>query len=144
MKSDRILTAIFLGCLSTIAYEILTRIFVLLGYGKYSLYQLDSMIVTINRADTIIGLVVSCLVSILTSALFYFALAVIGTEHLVVKSILFSLLMWAALEIIFTSIIEGKSIPVRPLGDYYSHMAGAIVYGITQGLLLKQFLFGKS
>ena len=143
LKSDRTLIAVLLGCISTLAYEILTRIFMLLGYGKYSLYQLDSLIVTTNRIDTIIGFIVACLVSVLTAVVFYFVLAAINTEHLVIKSILFSLLVWAALELLFTAIIEGKSVPARPISDYYSHLLGAIVYGITQGLLFKQLLFSN-
>ena len=143
MKSDRTLIAVLSGCLSTLAYEILTRIFMLLGYGKYSLYQLDSLIVTSNRPDIVIGFIISCLVSVLTAVLFYLVLTIINTEHLVIKSIIFSLLVWAALELLFTAIIEGESIPVRPISDYYSHLLGAIVYGITQGLLFKQLLFSN-
>ena len=143
MKSDRPLTAAFLGILSTLPYEIFTRIFLYLGYGIYSLYQLDSTVVTINKTNVPIGFVVSCSVSVLTSVIFYFLINAINSEHLVIKSILFSVLIWTTTELIFTAVIEGKFIPIRPIDDYYSHMLGAVVYGITQGLLFKQLLFSK-
>jgi len=143
LKSDKALMAAFSGILSTLPYEIFTRILLFFGYGKYSFYQLDSLIITTNRIDVIMGFIISSLVSVLTAVLFHFTLASIKTEHLVIKSILFSLLMWAAMEIVFTAIIEGKTIPVRPISDYYNHLLGVIIYGITQGLLFKQLLFSK-
>jgi len=49
-----------------------------------------------------------------------------------------------AKELIFTGSIDGKFIPIRPISDYYSHLVGSIVFGITLGLLLKKFLIKPS
>lgn len=143
MKSDRPLTAVFSGILSALLYEVSTCIFLFLEFGKYSLFQLDGLIITADRIEPIIGLVISCLISALTSILFYLSLKVLNSEHLVLKSIIFSLLVWAFLEIIFTGMIEGKSIPFRPIDDYYIHLLGAVIYGLAQGLLFRKLLFNK-
>ncbi len=143
LKSDRVLIAALIGVFSTLPYEILTRILKFLGYGKYSLYQLDSHIVTVNRINAPIGFLVSCSVSVFISVVFYFLLKAITSQNLVIKSILFSIFAWTTMELMFTSTIEGTYIPIRPMGDYYSHALGAVIFGVAQGLLLKQFLFNK-
>ena len=54
MKYDKPLVAALIGALSTIPAEILTRAFVSFGIGQYSVYQLDSLLITQNRPTPII------------------------------------------------------------------------------------------
>jgi hypothetical protein len=144
MKLDKLTIAGIIGVTSTLTYEIFTRLLIFAGIGKYSIYQLDGFIVSINRIDSILGLVISSLVSGWGAVLFYLALMHTNTNCLVIKNIMFTLLMWGVLEAVFTATIEGKFIPIRPISDYYIHVFGSIILGITQGLLFNFFLFKKS
>ena len=41
-------------------------------------------------------------------------------------------------------LIEGrKFVPIRPMGDYYSHFFSVIAYGLTLGVLLQKYLQNK-
>lgn len=140
MTYDKPMVAILLGAISTLTYELFTRIAILFDYGKYSLYELDSLMVTANRPVTIIGLVVGCVIGGTVAVLFYFALKTLGTDYLIFKAIAGGLLTWAVLEAVFIIAIEGKFIPARSVNDYYVHIIGAIIYGFTLGLLFKKFL----
>lgn len=145
IKLDKPLIAVALACIATIPYEIFTRIFLLFGIGKYSFYELDSLVVTISdRPNLVIGIVISCLVAGVYGISFYYALAKLGTDYLIIKATFSSLLVWGVLELVFTATIEGHHIELRPINDYYTHMAGAIVLGLTFGILLKKFLLKKS
>ncbi len=140
MTYEKPMVAVLLGGLSTIAYEIFTRIALLLGFGKYSLYQLDSLIITMNRPVDFIGFFVSFTVGGLVAAIFYFSLKKIGTDYLIVKAIFFTgLLIWVLLEVVFLA-IEGREIPLRPIEGYIVHMFGALIFGLTVGLLFKKYL----
>jgi len=138
---DKPLVAVAIGVLSTIPYELFTRLMLILGIGEYSLYQLDSLIVTINRPSLSMGIIISFLVGGVVSTVFYYSLKKLGPDYIVLKAIVASLLTWATLEVLFTATIEGKYIPIRPIDDYFVHMAGSIVFGITLGLLLNKYLF---
>jgi len=140
LKYDKPLVAALIGFASTIPYEIFTRILLLFGMGKYSLYQLDSLVVTINRPSTTMGLIVSFAVGGVLGVILYYALEKVGTDYIVVKATFLSVFVWVILELIFTSVIEGKTIDIRPMSDYYSKMFGSIAFGVTQGWLLKKFL----
>ncbi|MEA4848797.1 MAG: hypothetical protein VB106_16320 [Clostridiaceae bacterium] len=115
-----------------------------MGYGKFSLYQLDSLIITANRPEPVLGILVSCIVSGFSAVLFYFLLTALNMEHLITKSIAFTLLIWAVLEVVFIGNIEGTFIAVRPISDYYIHFLGSVAHGITQGILFKHLLFKQS
>jgi len=141
MKNDKVLIAMIIGSVSTVAYEIITQIFVVTGIAKYSLYQLDSFIITLNRQTYFIGIMISFIVASFSSAIFYYLILKVGAEHLLIKSISFALLIWAVLEAFFMVNIENRLIDPRPISDYYNHMIGAMGYGIVQGLLYKKFLF---
>lgn len=141
MKNDKILLAALLGALSTIPAEIVTRIFTLSGVGKYSIYQADSLIITINRPSVVMGFFISCIIGGISSSLLYLVLQKIGIEHIIIKTAIVSLLLWVLLELIFTFSIEGRFIDIRPVNDYYLHLIGAVIFGTTQGILFKRYLF---
>jgi len=115
-----------------------------LDIGKYSIYQLISLIVTINRPTEGIGFIVNCIIGSFFGIVLYYALSRAGQDYLIVKSFGASLLFWALAELIFTSTIEGRFIDIRPISDYYTHLAGASSYGITVGLMFKAYLFNPS
>ena len=143
MIQDKVLIIGLLGVLSTIPGEIASRIFAYFGIGKYGIYELASLIITFNRPVFTIGLIVDFLVSSVFAILLYFIFEKFGSCHLVIKTTLCSLLVWLVCELLFTGIIEGKYIPIRPINDYYSHIFSAMIFGITLGLLLKKFIFKK-
>lgn len=143
LKQDKPLIAILLGALSTIAYELFTRLTIFLGAGEYSLYQLDSLIITLDRPTPILGAVISFIVAGFGSAIFYYTLLKIGSDYLIIKSIAFNMLIWSVLEAFFMAVIESRIIEPRAIKDYYNHMFGIIIYGITLGVLYKKFLFKK-
>ncbi|WP_284037143.1 hypothetical protein [Neobacillus sp. 114] len=141
MIEDKVLKISLLGVLSTIPGEIASRILVYFGFGKYGIYELASLIVTINRPVFTIGLIVDFLVGSFFAILIYFIFEKFGSSHLVIKTTLSSLLAWLVCEVLFSALIEGKYIPIRPINDYYSHIFSAMIFGITLGLLIKKFIF---
>ncbi|HJV16305.1 MAG TPA: hypothetical protein VJ546_02805 [Bacillales bacterium] len=143
MEQDKILIIALLGALSTISGEIAARILVYMGIGKFSIYELASLIITFNRPEEMIGIIIDFLVGSFFAILLYFLSKKLGLSHIVIKTVMCSLLAWLVCELIFTAIIEGKYIDIRPISDYYSHIFSAIIFGITLGLLLKKFIFKK-
>jgi len=142
MKYDKPTLAMFMGALSTIPYEIVTRILMTFGFAKYSVYQLTSFMITLDRPNVILGAIYSIILGSLLSLVFYYALKFLDHDYFIVKSIGISLLNWLTLEVIFMWLIEGRNfIPHRPINDYYSEMIGSIVFGITLGLLFRYYLF---
>lgn len=141
MKFDKPTIALLIGALATIPYEIFTRILVALGFAKYSVYQLNSFMITLNRSNIILGMMSCIIISGIISLIFYYSLMIINYDCLMIKSITISLLSWLILEVIFMWLIEGRGlIPYRPINDYYSELLGAIVFGITLGVLFKNYL----
>lgn len=143
MKDDKPLLVFLFGIISTIPFEIITRINMYSGFGAYSLYQLDSFVITITRPNTIIGLVVSSLVGGTSAVLFYISLSKIGDNHIVIKSILFNALIWSILEFVLTAYLEAKYFPLRPMGDYWGELFGAAAFGASVGLLFKRYILRK-
>lgn len=143
MIQDKVLVVGLLGVLSTIPGEIISRIFVYFGIGKYGIYELASLIITFNRPVFTIGIIVDFLVGSVFAILLYFIFEKLGSCHLIIKTTLCSLLSWLVCELLFTSTVEGKYIPIRPINDYYSHILSAMIFGITLGLLLKN-LFSRN
>jgi hypothetical protein len=143
MIQDKVIIIGLLGVLSTIPGEIASRILVYFGIAKFGIYELASFIITLNRPVFIIGLIVDFLVGSVFAVLLYFIFEKLGSCHLVIKTTVCSLLAWLVCELLFTAIIEGKYISIRPINDYYSHIFSALIFGITLGLLLKKFIFKK-
>lgn len=141
MKYDKPLIAALTGALSTISGEIFTQVFIFIGIGKHSIYQLTSLFITLNRPTEIIGLVMEFALGGFVGISFYYALNKIGRDYMVVKSLFVSILFFFVAEITFTMFIEGRFIDIRPINDYYIHFGGAFVFGITQGLLFNRYLF---
>jgi hypothetical protein len=148
LQYNKPLLAALIGALSTVPGEILTQVLVFLGIGKYSLYQLDSLLITFNRPSIIMGLIVNVIAGGFIAIIFYYAISKLGQDYLVFKSTGVGLLFWLVFELIFTATIEGRFIEIRPISDYYIHIFGTIVFGITLGLLFNKYLFnlpaGKS
>jgi ABC-type branched-subunit amino acid transport system permease subunit len=141
LKTTNSLIVALFGSISTIPYELSTRFLISLGIGKYSVYHLTSLIVTLNRPKTFMGIVICFVISALFSLVFLYILKKLGFDYLIIKSIIFSLFIWINMETLFVWLIEGpKLIQPRPISDYYLHMFGSLIFGITQGLLYKKYL----
>ncbi|ERI91901.1 hypothetical protein HMPREF1982_02944 [Clostridiales bacterium oral taxon 876 str. F0540] len=141
LKDDTILVAGLIGVISTVVAEVVTQIFKLIGVTKNSLFELSSMVITLNRPTIVIGLFVSASVGGFLSILLYFAFEKFGSQHLIMKCIGISIIMWVALEMVFTFSIEARLIRERPISAYYGHLVGAIIFGIAEGILFRRYLF---
>lgn len=144
MKFDKPLVAAAIGAVSMVPGEVITRGLLSLGLGKYSVFELHSMVVTINRPSESMGFVVSCIIGAITAVVFYYAIGIIGQDYLVHKAVGAAILFWFAAEMIFTATIEGHFIDIRPISDYAIHFIGVVGYGITLGLLFNRYLFNSS
>jgi len=144
MNNNRILIAATIGALSTLPAEIVTRVLLFLGMGKYSLYDLCSFTITVNRPITIIGLIIVFLGGSLVGVLLYLSIEKWGSDYLFIKGIMAGLFFWVAWEFMFTAFIEGIFIAIRPINDYYVHIIGTTIFGAIMGLFFKIFLFKKS
>jgi hypothetical protein len=141
MNFDKPLVAILIGILSTIPYEIFTRIILFFGIGKYSEYQLSSLVVTLDRPSAVMGFFVSSFLGGFSALIFYYALNKLGSDYLLIKGLFTGLIVFLVLETIFTWLIEGpKLIPLRPMSDYFIHMLGSSIFGSTMGILFKRYL----
>lgn len=128
-RNDRAI--VLIGILSTIPYEIFTRVLVALGVGKYSVYQLSSLVVTLNRPTAILGALTTLIVSCVIAMIFYHILKKLGSEYVVIKGAVTGLFSWLVTEVIYTWLIEGPGHAFRPVSDYYLEAAGSTVFGIV-------------
>jgi len=144
VEYDKPLIAGLLGALSTLIGEISTQLLIYLGVGKYSIYQLDSLLITFNRPSIIVGFIVNFIAGGFIGILFYYAISKLGQDYLVFKGAGVGLLSWGIFELILTATIEGNFIDIRPMSDYYIHLVGTIVFGITLGALFNKYLFNAS
>lgn len=141
MKDGQPLIAGIFGALATIPYEIFTRILVALNIGKYSAYELTSLIITLNRPEAILGGVVSFTLGGVFAIAFYYSLEKLGSDYVIFKSMGLSLFIWVTIEAIYVWLVEGPGlVDPRPLDDYYIHMFGSFIYGLTLGLLFYKYL----
>lgn len=144
MDDDRILKVIVVGIISTIIAEIASRVFLAIGIGKYSVYQLNSLIITLNRPSETIGFILNIIVGSALSVLLFLVLKRWGNRYVFVECLMASSFIWLLYELFFTLAIENKTIEIRPINDYYNHMVGTIIFGLSMGLLLKRFIFKKT
>ncbi len=141
MYNDKPLMAAIIGSLSTISAEIVSRIMLYFGIGQYSIYLLDSLVLTLNRPNFLLGLYINFSIGGLVGIMFYYALKTIGQTNLLIKSTFVGLVSSAFAEILLSAIVEGKYIPDRPIGDYYLHIVGATLFGLTMGIAFKYCIF---
>jgi hypothetical protein len=134
-----------LGVLATIPYEIFTRIMLFFKIGKYSVYELSSLIVTIRTPDLFLGIVIATVVGGTIAVIIYYSLIkLIGCGYVTIKTTLISILCWVMIETVYTGLIEGPGqIRLRPINDYYIQMFGTVIFGIVMGILFKKYLLGK-
>ena len=142
MKIDKPTASLILGALSTIPYEMLTTVLKLMGYAKYSVYELSSLMITLNRPHRLLGSFLSMTLGASIAIILYrIVVWHFGWENLIFKSVFLNLLSWILLEGLFMWLIEGRNlIPFRPISDYYSHLFSVIIYGLILGLLFQKYL----
>lgn len=146
LNDDKIIIAGAIGALSTVVSDIVTNILVSEGFGKYSVYKLVSFDVTITgkRPSELMGLIIYFITGSILGVLIYLILKRWGHRYAILICVLATTLMWFTYENIMTSTIEGKTVPLRPVSDYYVHLIGSICYGVTMGLMMKGFIFKKN
>jgi hypothetical protein len=143
LKVDKTLVLGIIGVASTIISELITWIGRLTGLANYSDYELSSLIITGNRPSVPLGFVVDGSIGVIVSAILFRLVKETTEKYILLKSILTGIIAWIIIEILITAIIEGKTVPFRELSGYYTHLIGAIGFGITQGLLFKRYVLKK-
>jgi hypothetical protein len=141
LRNNKILTIGLIGALSTVSSEIFTQVCKPLGIARYSIYELSSLLITGDKPLIILGLFVSPIIGAVNATLLYYLLKKLKYNNLFTICITSSILMWIVLETIITIFFESKIIPMRPISGHYGHLASAIIFGITEGILFKMFLF---
>lgn len=141
MLSQKLLKSAVLGALSTITGWIITTILVALQIGQHPTYELNSLMVTINRPSFMVGLIVNFIAGGFVALLLCLLFEKLGPVYMITWSVCGGLAIWLIFEIFFTAVIEGKSIPIRPLSDYFVHLAGTICFGISLGMFFKYILY---
>jgi hypothetical protein len=140
MKDDKLLISGLLGAISTIPSEIISLILKYLGFGKYSIYQLASLFITLNRPSYILGIILDMLAGSLVAVLLYLIFEKLNPTHIGIKILIASLFAWLFCELAFTFSIEGRFIDIRPINDYYNNLISAVVFGGSLGLLYKKIV----
>ncbi|EMS69936.1 hypothetical protein [Ruminiclostridium cellobioparum] len=143
MKEDKTLILGMIGVFSTIISEIITWIGKLSGLANYSDYELTSLIITLNRPTVLLGFVIEGSIGVIISIVLFKLVKETGEKYILLKSVITGIVAWIIIEILITMIVEGKTIPLRELAAYYTHLIGAIGFGITQGLLFKRYILSK-
>ncbi len=143
MKEDKTLILGTIGIFSTIVSEIITWLGRLSGLSNYSDYELSSLIMTINRPSLPLGFVIEGTIGVIISALLFRLVKETGEKYIILKSVITGIVAWIIIEILITETIEGKSVPLRELSSYYTHLIGAVGFGMTQGLLFKRYILKK-
>lgn len=143
MKEDKSLILGIIGVVSTIISEIITWIGRLTGLANYSDYELTSLVITGNKPSAPIGFVVESSIGVIISAVLYRLVKETGEKYILLKSVITGIIAWIIIEILITAIIEGKTVPYREVSSYYTHLIGAIGFGIIQGLLFKRYILKK-
>lgn len=145
MKIDKLMAVSIIGALSTIPYEMLTRVLKLVGYAEYSVYELSSLMVTLNRPDIVLGSFLSMILGASIAIILYYAvIGRFGWNNILFKSVFINFQSLVFLEFLFMWLIEGRNlIPFRPIKDYYSHIFCVSIYGLILGLLFQKYIKTK-
>lgn len=144
MKEDKSLILAIIGVVSTIVSEIITWIGRSTGLADHSDYELTSLIITVNRPSVLLGFVVEGSIGVIISAVLYKLVKETGEKYILLKSVFTGIIAWIIIEILITAILEGKTVPLRELSGYYTHLIGAVGFGITQGFLFKRYILKKA
>lgn len=145
MNIDKSTSSIIIGALSTIPYEMITRVLKALGYTRYSVYELSSLMITLNRPHMLLGAVLAMTLGASIALILYFIIIKrFGWKKLIFKSVFLNIQYWILLETMFMWLIEGRNlIPHRPISDYYAHLFSVIIFGVSLGLLFQKYLKEK-
>jgi hypothetical protein len=90
LNNKKALFAGIIGALLTIPGEIITRILVSMGIGNYDVYQLNSLVATIDEPSVVMGLLINFIIGGFIGALFYILIEKTGKVFIIVKSIAIS------------------------------------------------------
>lgn len=143
LNDDKILIAGVIGAFSTLISEIVSRLLLLFGVGRYSAYELSSFMITGNRPNVLIGFLLNCIIGAVLGGVIYLVLKRWGYRHTIAICIFFGLIMWISWETIYTIFIEGHTIERRMISGYLNQCINTIAYGIFWGSTLKRFIFNK-
>ena len=143
LDDDKLLIAGAIGIASTVVGEIGSWILLSLGLGTYSVYQLNSLIVTFNKPSILIGFVLNLLIGGIIGASVYLTVKKWGHKHITMVSLVYTLTAWLCLEVIFNAVVDKNIITSSLMGGYYNSLINAIVHAIFKGFMIKYFIFSK-
>ncbi|KHD37120.1 membrane protein [Clostridium acetobutylicum] len=144
LNDTNVIIAGLIGIVSTIVGEICSRIFIYFGIGKYSAYQLNSLIVTYNRPSAILGFMLNLLIGGIIGAAVYLTAQKWGDKHVILLSLAYTLVAWMFLEIIFNVVVNKSTVTTREFSGYYNQYISAVIHAVAKGLMLNFFIFKKS
>ena len=144
MNDDKLLVSGLIGAVSTIPAEIASQSLIYCGLGKYSIYQLASLFITLNRPTFLLGLILDMLAGGFVAIIFYLAFRCKDSRNIGIMAVMTSLFAWLFCELVFTFFLEGRFFPLRPINDYYSNLISALIFGISLALLYKRFCLSKN
>ena len=143
LDDDKLLIAGAIGITSTVVGEIGSWILLSLGLGKYSVYQLNSFIVTYNKPSILIGFILNLLIGAIIGASVYLTVKKWGHKHITMVSLIYTLIAWLCLEITFNAVVDKNVITSTLIGGYYNNLINAIVHAVFKGFMIKHFIFNK-
>lgn len=140
---DKLLIAGAIGIASTVVGEIGSWILLSLGIGEYSVYQLNSLIVTFNKPSILIGFILNLLIGGIIGASVYLTVKKWGHKHIIMVSLLFTLISWLCLEITFNAVVDKNLITSLLMANHFNTLINAIIHAIFKGFMIKHFIFSK-
>lgn len=143
LDDDKILIAGAIGVVSTVAGEIGSWILLSLGFGKYSVYQENSLVVTYNTPSIMIGFIINILIGSIIGATVYLTTKKWGHRHIIMVSLFFTMVAWLSLEIIINAIVDKNIITSRLMSGYYNSIINAVVHAVFKALMIKRLIFNR-
>ncbi len=144
LNDDKIITAGIIGIVSTIVGEICSWIFIYFGIGKYSTYQINSLIVTYDKPSAMVGFFLNLLFGGIIGAAVYLTANKWGNRHVMLISLAYTLVAWMVIEIVFNGVVYKSIIEARELSGYYGQYISAVIHAVAKAIMLNHFIYHKS
>lgn len=135
MKKDKFVFAALLGAAATVVAELVSLLLVSLGFGTLDIYRLDSLVITTNRPTLFFGFLANCVVGGVAGILLLYSMEKYKPGCVLARSIMLSFLFWFVFKLYDVAFIIGKTVEIKPIATYYSHVICVLVNGLTLGLL---------
>ena len=143
LDDNKLLIAGAIGIASTVVGEIGSWILISFGFGKYSVFQSNSLIVTFNKPSILIGFILNLLIGGIIGSTVYLTTKKWGHRHIIIVSLLFTMTAWLALEIITNSIVDENIVASRQMSGFYNSIINAVAHAVFKAIMIKRLIFDK-